>query len=96
MFSQEQYIRINGYSNRYFGWGGEDDDLYHRLKAVGYQMARYTQDVARYRSFGTGHKRAPANKERSAQATQSLLMVFIVFSSVGIVLYFLLQVCHGR
>ncbi|XP_025833707.1 beta-1,4-galactosyltransferase 6 isoform X1 [Agrilus planipennis] len=24
----EQYLRINGMSNRFIGWGGEDDDLY--------------------------------------------------------------------
>ena len=28
--SSEQYGRLNGFSNRYVGWGGEDDDLFNR------------------------------------------------------------------
>ncbi len=29
-FTQEQFEKINGYSNEFYGWGGEDDDLYRR------------------------------------------------------------------
>jgi glycosyltransferase involved in cell wall biosynthesis len=32
MFSKESYIRVNGYSNDYWGWGVEDNDLGERCK----------------------------------------------------------------
>jgi xylosylprotein 4-beta-galactosyltransferase len=30
LFTMEQYEKINGMGNVYFGWGKEDDDLYRR------------------------------------------------------------------
>ncbi len=30
MFRADDYTRINGYPNDYWGWGGEDNDLYER------------------------------------------------------------------
>ena len=29
-YKEEQFKRINGFSNEYWGWGGEDDDLFRR------------------------------------------------------------------
>jgi hypothetical protein len=33
---KEQFIAANGYSNAYFGWGKEDDDLFFRLLLSGF------------------------------------------------------------
>jgi hypothetical protein len=30
LFSKEDFLKINGYSNNYNGWGAEDDDLWNR------------------------------------------------------------------
>lgn len=30
MFSHDQFLKINGFSNDYWGYGGEDDDSYLR------------------------------------------------------------------
>lgn len=28
--SVRDFVQLNGYSNLYWGWGGEDDDMAHR------------------------------------------------------------------
>ena len=33
-FSCEQFEKINGFPNTFWGWGGEDDEMYKRLKSV--------------------------------------------------------------
>ncbi|XP_041483422.1 beta-1,4-galactosyltransferase 6-like, partial [Lytechinus variegatus] len=39
----EQVRLSNGYSNAYWGWGGEDDELSVRLKRKGFQITRETE-----------------------------------------------------
>jgi len=39
---------VNGYSNLYFGWGAEDDDLSARLTAGGWRLTRPDPRVSRY------------------------------------------------
>ncbi|XP_012935857.2 beta-N-acetyl-D-glucosaminide beta-1,4-N-acetylglucosaminyl-transferase, partial [Aplysia californica] len=39
-FTKSQFKHINGDSNLYFGWGGEDDDLKGRVKKMGYTRLR--------------------------------------------------------
>ncbi|RWS25044.1 beta-1:4-N-acetylgalactosaminyltransferase bre-4-like isoform X2 [Leptotrombidium deliense] len=46
--TQHQMQRVNGYSNSYWGWGGEDDDLYNRLTSAGYSISRYPNNRCRF------------------------------------------------
>ncbi|XP_076079131.1 beta-1,4-galactosyltransferase 4-like isoform X3 [Mytilus galloprovincialis] len=39
-FSRKQYEDINGFPNQFFGWGGEDDELFARIKRSNYKMTR--------------------------------------------------------
>jgi hypothetical protein len=48
---------VNGHSTSFWGWGGEDDDLYLRvLSKLSKPITRYPNDVARYKMIRT-HKR---------------------------------------
>ncbi|CAG5120789.1 unnamed protein product, partial [Candidula unifasciata] len=47
-FTRNQYLKINGNSNLYFGWGGEDDDLFERIDNKNYEIARPYKDIGRY------------------------------------------------
>ncbi|XP_013931643.1 PREDICTED: beta-1,4-galactosyltransferase 1 [Thamnophis sirtalis] len=38
--SKEQFQKINGFPNNYWGWGGEDDDIYNRLVFKGMGISR--------------------------------------------------------
>lgn len=47
--TKEHMRKVNGFSNLFFGWGGEDDDMAARIKAKGLKISRYPMSVARYR-----------------------------------------------
>ncbi|KAM4621974.1 beta-1,4-galactosyltransferase 1 [Polymixia lowei] len=47
--SKEQYLKINGFPNNYWGWGGEDDDIYNRLASKGMSISRPSGAVGKCR-----------------------------------------------
>lgn len=47
--SKEQYMKINGFPNNYWGWGGEDDDIYNRLASKGMSISRPSGEVGKCR-----------------------------------------------
>ncbi|CAK8692172.1 unnamed protein product [Clavelina lepadiformis] len=59
--TKEQFTKVNGHSNNYWGWGGEDDDMYKRIKASRMTIIRYSSDISRYRSMF--HKRDEGNED---------------------------------
>lgn len=66
--SRDQFKKIRGFSNVFFGWGGEDDDLYYRVKHHRYEVFRHVSQIARYTMIK--HERDvlnPANPERLVQ-----------------------------
>ncbi|CAK8672345.1 uncharacterized protein LOC143465946 [Clavelina lepadiformis] len=44
----EQFRLVNGYSNEYWGWGGEDDDMFRRIFRMCMSVYRISSNVARY------------------------------------------------
>jgi len=46
--TKTQFQKVNGFSNMFWGWGGEDDDMTNRIKHHGYYISRYSANVARY------------------------------------------------
>ena len=60
-FTKETFTKLNGYSNQYWGWGGEDDDLQVRLKEAGYTIIRPYDETSRYRMIS--HDRDKGNEK---------------------------------
>ncbi|KAH7696505.1 CRE-BRE-4 protein, partial [Aphelenchoides avenae] len=56
---------MNGFSNDYWGWGGEDDDISSRVSLAGYQISRYPANIARYKMLKhVAEKSNPVNECR--------------------------------
>ncbi|XP_066517943.1 beta-1,4-galactosyltransferase 4 [Hoplias malabaricus] len=58
--TKEQFSRVNGFPNTYWGWGGEDDDLRIRVQLQGMHIVRPSPIVARYTMVF--HKRDSGNE----------------------------------
>ncbi|XP_026321615.1 beta-1,4-N-acetylgalactosaminyltransferase bre-4-like [Hyposmocoma kahamanoa] len=58
----EHYEKANGYSNLFWGRGGEDDDMFWRLRFTGTTVVRYDKRIAKYWSLP--HNSEPKNERR--------------------------------
>ncbi|KAK1334385.1 hypothetical protein QTO34_005389 [Cnephaeus nilssonii] len=47
--SKQQFLTINGFPNNYWGWGGEDDDIFNRLVFKGMSISRPNAVVGKCR-----------------------------------------------
>uniref|UniRef100_A0A914NB92 Beta-1,4-N-acetylgalactosaminyltransferase n=2 Tax=Meloidogyne TaxID=189290 RepID=A0A914NB92_MELIC len=55
----EQLRKVNGYSNDFWGWGAEDDDLNNRVKLANMSFTRSKTNISRFRN--TIHERDSGN-----------------------------------
>ncbi|KAG8593981.1 hypothetical protein GDO81_001020 [Engystomops pustulosus] len=60
-FTKEQFLKVNGFSNLFWGWGGEDDDLYKRVITAGMQIERMNNIISKTKAIP--HKRDPGNED---------------------------------
>ncbi|KAK0078864.1 hypothetical protein PV325_002020, partial [Microctonus aethiopoides] len=60
--SRDHFRLVNGFSNVYWGWGGEDDDMANRIQAKGLHISRYPANIARYQMLT--HRKEKANPKR--------------------------------
>uniref|UniRef100_A0A2A4J6Q6 Beta-1,4-N-acetylgalactosaminyltransferase n=1 Tax=Heliothis virescens TaxID=7102 RepID=A0A2A4J6Q6_HELVI len=95
----DQYVAVNGFSNRFEGWGGEDDDFswrlrYHKLNIVRFprQLSRYTmlrhrqetRNSQRGRILRENRQRAPADGLSSLPRGGASLSAHRLFTRVGV------------
>lgn len=86
--SAETFIHINGFSNMFQGWGGEDDDLYARIINKNYRIIRFHPTYAQYTMLK--HSREHPNPDRIHYLNQGHLrfdtdgLNSIVYSEIAI------------
>ncbi|XP_049421284.1 beta-1,4-galactosyltransferase 2-like isoform X2 [Epinephelus fuscoguttatus] len=79
--SKEQFLKINGYPNTYWGWGGEDDDIYRRIIYSGMSISRPDPEVGRYKMLR--HKRDLHN-EPNPRNPNKLRHTYLTMNEDGI------------
>ncbi|XP_054708063.1 beta-1,4-N-acetylgalactosaminyltransferase bre-4-like isoform X1 [Uloborus diversus] len=62
----EHFLAVNGYSNLYWGWGGEDDDMGYRIKYRKLEIIRPPEMLGRYTMIKHEHRPESPNAIRSA------------------------------
>jgi len=74
----QKFEHVNGYSNIFWGWGGEDDDLYTRLFLYAkYEMIRANLTVGRYKMIKHKHEFLnKPNKDRHKLLLTSITRMF--------------------
>ncbi|XP_076261092.1 beta1,4-N-acetylgalactosaminyltransferase A isoform X1 [Rhynchophorus ferrugineus] len=60
--STDHFKLLNGFSNSFWGWGGEDDDMSNRIRYHHLYISRYPITIARYTMLS--HKKDKPNPNR--------------------------------
>jgi len=60
--TRHQFQRVNGYSNSFYGWGGEDDEFYFRVRRQS-PIIRFENAIAQYMTLNHSHEKPNAARE---------------------------------
>ncbi|XP_048778653.1 beta-1,4-N-acetylgalactosaminyltransferase bre-4-like isoform X2 [Ostrea edulis] len=60
---------VNGWSNLFSNWGGEDDDMSYRIFAIGKEINRMSPSITRYKMIK--HKQSKTNENRFSLLSDS-------------------------
>ncbi|XP_060708471.1 beta-1,4-galactosyltransferase 3-like [Hemiscyllium ocellatum] len=63
-FTPDQYMKINGFPNNYWGWGGEDDDIASRIFLNGMLIVRPAMHLGRYKMIKHLHDKGNAENPK--------------------------------
>ncbi|KAL7983415.1 hypothetical protein Chor_000291 [Crotalus horridus] len=69
--TREQFLKVNGFSNNYWGWGGEDDDLRIRVEMQKMKIIRPSPSIAKYTMIF--HTRDQGNEANGQRITAKLI-----------------------
>ncbi|XP_072307535.1 beta-1,4-galactosyltransferase 7 [Eucyclogobius newberryi] len=70
LLTKKHYKMCNGMSNRFWGWGREDDEFYRRLKKAELQLFRPTGITTGYKTFMHIHDPAWRKRDQKRVAAQ--------------------------
>lgn len=74
--SKDQFLAINGFPNTYWGWGGEDDDIYKRIILHGMSISRPGFMLGKYKMIkhvrDLHNEPNPKNPDKLIQTQQTM------------------------
>lgn len=62
-------MAMNGFSNQFYGWGAEDDNLAQRIQQLGFTLIRFDPAVASYITLS--HRRETPARDRFTTLSQA-------------------------
>ncbi|CAH3024788.1 unnamed protein product [Porites evermanni] len=74
-FWSEHFRTVNGFPNRFWGWGGEDDDLFVRITEKQLSLTRPAQMIGRYAMLSHLHTEDDKNPQRFEQLRVSETLI---------------------
>lgn len=70
LLTKQHYRMCNGMSNRFWGWGREDDEFYRRIRGAGLQLFRPLGIKTGYKTFQHLHDPAWRRRDQKRIASQ--------------------------